>query len=175
MVRRSARLRGPMTMENLAHWIAHTPLSVALQETKWVIPTSQSVHILAVAVVMASVLLTNLRLAGLVAPGVEPSVFGQRYLRGVWWALPILLATGAVQIAAEPTRGLTNPTFWLKMGLLAAVILATVVLQRRAESEGAAGETPSRRRLTSGLAWVALGAWVAIVLCGRWIAYTYTP
>ena len=164
-----------MMIEEFVRWLGHTQLSSTFQDTKWVIPASQSIHILAVAVVMASVLLTNLRLAGLVAPGVEPSVFGRRYLRCVWWALPILVATGVVQIIAEPQRDLTNPTFWLKMGLLLAAVLITVVLQRRAEGENAARQTLFRRRLATGLAWVALGCWVAIVLCGRWIAYTYTP
>jgi hypothetical protein len=161
-----------MTIATFVHWLEHTPLSSAFQETKWVIPASQSVHILAVAGVMASVLLTNLRFAGLVAPGVEPSIFGRRYLRGVWWALPVLAFTGTVQIIAEPGRDLTNTTFWLKMGLLAAAVLITVVVQRGAEG---AQESPAQRRLVAGGAWLAMGCWVAIVLCGRWIAYTYTP
>jgi len=161
-----------MTIADFALWIGQTQLSTTFQVTKWVIPTSQCIHIVAVAVVMVSVLLTNLRLAGLVAPGVEPSVFGRRYLRGVWWALPFLVVTGVVQIIAEPKRDLTNPTFWLKMGLLLAALLITVVLQRRAEGESVAREP---HPLATGLAWVALGCWVAIVLCGRWIAYTYTP
>jgi hypothetical protein len=164
-----------MTVESFIHWLEHTPLSATFQETKWVIPTSQSVHILAVAVVMASVLMTNLRLAGLVAPGVEPSVFGRRYLRGVWWALPVLIATGSVQIIAEPRRDLTNTTFWLKMGLLLAAVLITALLQRRAEDGAAARESVLGRRLATGGAWIALVCWVGIVLAGRWIAYTYTP
>lgn len=162
-------------MEDFSLWLGHTHLSATFQDVKWIIPASQTIHILTVAVVMASVLLLNLRLAGVVAPGISPSVFGRRYLQGVWWGLPILLATGVVQIIAEPRRDLTNSTFWLKMGLLLIAVLITLVLQYRAHQESPAWQSRPRRVLITGLAWLALACWVAIVFCGRWIAYTYTP
>ncbi len=35
----------------------------------------------------------------------------------------VLLLTGSLLITAEPGRTITNPVFYLKMGLLAAVIV----------------------------------------------------
>jgi len=162
-------------MERLTRWLSHTHLSATFQDVKWVIPVSQTIHILTVAVVMSSVLLLNLRLAGLVAPSVPQSVFARRYLQGVWWGLPILLATGLVQIIAEPRRDLTNWTFWLKMSLLLIALLITLILQYRARQESPAWQSRPRRVLIVVLAWLGLACWVAIVFCGRWIAYTYTP
>ena len=45
-------------------WIDQTPLSQAIQVTNWVVPTVQTVHILAIAVVASSALMVDLRLIG---------------------------------------------------------------------------------------------------------------
>jgi len=37
-----------------ADWLANTPLSKALQDQPWVVPTSLSIHILAVSIVFGS-------------------------------------------------------------------------------------------------------------------------
>ena len=47
-----------------ADWLADTPLSKTLQDHAWVVPTSQSIHILAVSIVFGSACMVNLRLLG---------------------------------------------------------------------------------------------------------------
>ena len=47
-----------------ADWLTDTPLSKALQDQAWVVPTSQSIHILAVSIVFGSACMINLRLLG---------------------------------------------------------------------------------------------------------------
>ena len=47
-----------------ADWLADTPLSKTLQDHSWVVPTSQSIHILAVSIVFGSACMVNLRLLG---------------------------------------------------------------------------------------------------------------
>jgi hypothetical protein len=49
--------------------LAATPLSVTLQNTAWVVPASQSLHIVAISIVFASAMLINLRLLGVGARG----------------------------------------------------------------------------------------------------------
>ena len=43
-------------LDNFCAWIERTPLSQAIQVTSWSVPAVQTVHILAIAAVMASVL-----------------------------------------------------------------------------------------------------------------------
>jgi hypothetical protein len=42
------------SLNAICAWIDQTPLSPAIQVTNWVVPTVQTVHILAVAVVASS-------------------------------------------------------------------------------------------------------------------------
>ena len=52
-------------LREFAGWIAATPLSRTFQDVLWIVPASQSLHIIALAVVFSSALMINLRLLGL--------------------------------------------------------------------------------------------------------------
>jgi len=152
--------------------LSASTVSQALQTTEWIIPAVQTVHILAVAAVVSSILLVNLRLIGLRGRHVPVATIAARYLPIVWYGLPILLATGATLIIAEPSRSLQNPVFVLKMTLLllgAGVTLAYQIPLRRNDSYWES--SPSRRRLVRLIACLSMPIWIAIVFAGRWIAY----
>jgi hypothetical protein len=110
-------------------WLAATPLSQTIQSVEWLIPAVQTVHILAVAMVMTSVLMIDLRLIGVGARDQTIAAVAKRFLPFIWWTLPVLLATGATLIIAEPARALENPVFYLKMGLLLAAVTITLACQ----------------------------------------------
>ena len=151
-------------------WIDGTSLSLLIKSVAWIIPVVQSVHILAIAVVMASTLLVNLGLTGVLqSPGPEISTAAGRYLGRVWVSLVILAVSGLLLIIGEPQRTLPNPVFWTKMILLAIVIAMTLVTSRQAV-RGASMSLPPA--LLKGFAWISIILWVAIICCGRWIAYS---
>ena len=50
-------------------WLSLTPVSQTIQNVEWIIPAVQSVHIIAIAIVMSSMIMVDLRLMGL---GSEP-------------------------------------------------------------------------------------------------------
>lgn len=157
-----------MDMHGLSEWLYGTALSSAIRDHDWVVPVVQSIHIIAIAVVMGAALVTELRVLGIVAPDESLTVVAQRYLPWMWRALAVLLATGLVMIVGEPDRTLINVTFWIKMALVSVAFLASLALRKPLlDSTRAAGEAPAK-----GLAWILLVLWVAIIFCGRWIAYS---
>ena len=105
------------SLDAFCAWLARTPLSQTLQSAEWIIPTVQTVHILAVAAVISSVLMIHLRLLGLRAREQPLAAVTARFLPFVWWPLPVLLLSGSILITAEPARSLQNPVFALKMSL----------------------------------------------------------
>jgi hypothetical membrane protein len=153
-------------------WIDQTPLSHAIQVTNWVVPTVQTVHILAIAAVASSALMIDLRLIGVYAADQPMKVITSRFLPFVWWPLTILLATGAIMIIGEPARSLKNPAFQLKMALLIAAIIVTAVLQLVQRRDPGFADPPSGRRGgAAAIAVVSMLLWSAIIFAGRWIAY----
>lgn len=151
-------------LDAFCHWLQATPLSLFVSTHFWIVPALQVVHLLAIASVVSSAFMIDLRLVGLVRGEQPASEFATRFLPFIWWALPVLLTTGALLISAEPARSLENPSFGIKMALLAGAISVTLVYQRRGAGFGPLS------RLAVGLVSVAL--WTGIVLAGRWIAYT---
>src|ERR1700692_2389459 len=117
------------TINALCVWIDATPLSQWMQVTNWVVPTVQTVHILAIAVVASSALMIDLRLIGVFWADRPLKAVSSRFLPLVWWPLLILLATGAIMIISEPARSLKNPAFQLKMLLLIAALIITWLFQ----------------------------------------------
>jgi hypothetical protein len=153
-------------------WLEQTPLSQAIQVTNWVVPTVQTIHILAITAVAGSALMIDLRLLGLV--GVDQSLkdVSSRFLPFIWWSLLILLATGAIMIIGEPPRTLKNPVFLLKMTLLVLAIAVTGLFQYLVWRNPAFSAPGSRQRVAEeAIAVVSMLLWVGIIFSGRWIAY----
>ena len=153
-------------------WLYETPFSTALRETTWVIPNLQTIHIIAICVVVGSAIATELRMAGLFANDRTVATVLNRYLPWMKWALLVLLVTGILLVVAEPNRTLNNTLFWIKMALVAGASLVTLRARRpllialSSTSQEVASPEASR-----GLAWLMLLVWSVIIFCGRFIAY----
>lgn len=159
-------------LDQLCAWLERTPLSETMQTVPWIVPTVQTVHILAIAAVMAAALMLNLRVTGVVGRDQPLPAFAARFVPVIWWALPVLLATGTVMIVGEPVRSLQNPVFQLKMLLVILAIGITLGFQRPLKKDPSFWSvSPRRRAVAVLLALVSFAVWVGIVLAGRWIAY----
>ena len=161
-----------MTLQHFTTWLYATPFATMIRDIPWVIPAIQSIHILAITVIVGSALVSDLRLAGILATDTMPNVVIRRYLRWMWAALGVLLITGSLMATGEPDRVLTNSTFWLKMGLIVIACLLTWFFRRPLLDPRFNIEHANWRALVKPAAWLSLAVWVGVIFCGRWIAYT---
>ena len=159
-------------------WLEATSVSQTIQSVSWIVPAVQTVHILAIAMVLGSAVMIACHLLGWAGQDQSPRQVAGRFLPFIWWPLLALLATGLVMITGEPARSLANGAFQLKMVLLLGAIAATRVFQSglagtaaSKRGEGAAG-VQALARPARLLGIIALALWVGIILAGRWIAYT---
>ena len=159
-------------LDAFSKWLAATPGSQFIQVQSWIIPAVQTAHILAIAVVLSSVGMVNLRVLGFAGGRTTIVDTARRYVPWVWGALGVLLLTGAILVWGEPERDLLNPAFQTKMLLviaLAAVALAfQAAVRLRAPAWDAAGAAPAPTKLAAA-ATMALCLTIAVL--GRWIAY----
>ena len=151
-------------------WLAATPLSHFIQLTTWIIPTLQTIHILAIAAVFSSAVLVDLRLWRLFDRDLPIKDVAARFFPLIWPVLLVLLASGALLIIGEPRRSLLNTTFYIKMGLLVCAIAVTAGLQWSLKINPQFWE--SRRLAGFFAATLSLAIWGSIIFAGRWIAYT---
>jgi uncharacterized membrane protein SirB2 len=158
-----------MTLNQICEWIDQTAMSQWIKEAAWVVPTVQTVHILAIAVVASSALMLDLRLIGVFWANRPIEAVKARFLPLIWWPLLLLLATGIIMITAEPARSLKNPAFQLKMLLLIGALIVTGLFQFLHRRDASLGEGPRSAAVT--LAIVSIALWSSIIFAGRWIAY----
>ncbi len=161
-------------MHHFAEWLSQTSVSVAVQSHEWVIPTIQSIHIVAIGVALASVFMIDLRILGW---GGRDQTIGETTRRfGPWLtgALCVLLATGGVMVIGEPARELLAFSFWLKMGFVSVGVGIAAALHIALRTHDRAWESSLVNRPgIKSLAILTLLIWVCIVILGRLIAYDH--
>jgi len=162
-------VRGHRVIQAFCDWLSNTPVSLKIQTILWIIPAVQTVHILSVSFVMASMAMLDLRLMGIAGKRQPIARMVDRFVPWVWRVLLILATTGAILIVGEPERELLNSMFRAKMAMLATVLVITFVVQRRSNRDAQFWET--RRVAATAVGCVSLLLWVGIVSAGRWIAY----
>ena len=98
-------------LEYLINWLSATPVSLLIQKVFWIIPTVQTVHILAISVVVASMAMFDVRLLGLAGKRHSVVSLSRRFFPWLWGALVVLALSGSILIIGEPKRALGNPAF----------------------------------------------------------------
>ena len=87
----------------------------------------------------------------------------------------VLLCTGIIQTIAEPVRQFVTPAFWAKMTMVVIVTLMTALYARSVRRGAAAWDNTSSRQMNAKLfAVISTLLWFAIIVCGRFIGYTWS-
>jgi hypothetical protein len=159
-------------MEGFAQWLAATSASAMVQKTLWVIPLMQTIHIICVALVFSSVVMIEFRILGYTKSQTVAET-AHRYVPWIFIGVIVMALTGSVLIIGEPTRSLPSFEFQTKMLFLAVALAFTIWFARSVSrhADAWADRSPAGT-VNSMLAVVALASWCAVVIWGRWIAYT---
>ena len=126
-------------MQALIHWIMGTSASKTVANVAWIIPAVQTIHILAISVVISTMAMLDLRLMGLTAKRYTIRAVADRFLPWMWLSVIVLLITGLILITGEPDRALGNWVFQTKMALLIAVLAISWGLNRVLKRDLTAG------------------------------------
>jgi hypothetical protein len=170
----AAQAPGPLTagLATFADWVGKTPLYDAVAGIAWIVPAVQTVHILAVAVVLAGAALIDLRVLGLVDRTKPLEALFGRFLRPIGVGVAVLAVTGVLLIVSEPTRAIFRVVFWVKLILVLLASVATwglaVVARRRGLAQADGGVATLDLKIVAGL---TLAAWLVVIIAGRWIGY----
>ena len=159
-------------MTRFSGWITGTHASQVVQAIGWYVPAVQSTHILAVATVLASAAMLNLRILGCMNRSLSVAALGARFQQPVWIGVAVLVISGLALLLAEPERSLVSQVFQLKMAMLAVAVILTVRQQKAVAAQAAEwearGAAPAAVKV---VALITLVLWVCILFAGRWIAY----
>ncbi len=163
--------RVPLLLD-LCQWINDLPASQALNESEWAFPIVESVHVLALALMVGTVALVDLRLLGLTFRRVRVSDVAGQLLPLTWIGFAIMALSGIALFASEAAKLYDSSAFRLKLVLLVLAGLNPLIfhftIYRSVATWDEAPVVPLRARIS---AVTSLTLWAGIIAAGRMIAY----
>lgn len=164
-----------MDLAGIAEQIADLPLSTAIRSGmswRWLFPTIESAHVVAIATVFGSIFLLDLRLLGVGARSARTTKYSAELLPLTWAAFALSIVTGVLLFIANAPSYVFNLQFRLKILLivLAGVNMAVFHwgVYRRVDEWDERLPPPNAARI-AGL--VSICCWTSIVFLGRWIGF----
>ena len=146
-------------------WLEHTAFSIWIRESPslLVFPTFLIVHAFGMAFLAGTNAALDWRILG-VAPQI-PLRLMEKFFPVLWFGFVINLISGLLLLIGYPTKALTNPVFYIKIGCIAGGMVMMMLIRNRVIRDGRDGKM---------LAIVSLIFWISAIVAGRLLAYTCT-
>jgi hypothetical protein len=161
-----------MTIKDLCQSLQDLSFPSDIRESDWLFPTIETVHVLALVLVVGSILMVDLRLLGIVNRERSVRSVTAERLPVTWSAFLVAAVAGSFLFSSKAVTYYDDFPFRLKMVclVLAGINMAwfhTFTYRRVAEWDR--GSPPAAARIAGG---ISLILWVAIVGAGRWVGFT---
>jgi hypothetical protein len=159
----NAGMKSAAMMQALHDW----PFAAWLRTSTVAYPALEVVHIIGFALLFGSICVVDLRLLGVRLAGLhmhEPNALAKAVLPWTLLGFAIALCAGSLMFIAHARDFIANPAFVLKMGLLFTAGCNAALLHSR-------GSINPHSAGTHVQALLSIGLWMAVITCGRWIAY----
>ena len=154
-------------------WLESTSFSTWMREEPsiWAFPMILAVHTIGMALIVGIGVALDLRILGVGRD--VPIREMKRFFVPMWVGFWLNVFSGVALLVAYPTKALTNPVFYTKLGLIAIALVLFQTIRRRLFRDGAASANPLPARLRL-LAAASIVCWASAITAGRLLAYTYT-
>jgi hypothetical protein len=153
--------------------LQETTIATAIREDEVLFPWVESIHVLAICLVVGTISIVDLRLLGLASRDRPALELSRSVLWCTWAAFALAAVTGGLLFSAKALAYSSNFFFQAKLVLLVLAGLnmaAFHALSSRGMKEWGAGVTPPlAARVAGGL---SLLIWCGVVGFGRWIGFT---
>ncbi len=138
----------------------------------WWFPFIESLHVVAITLVVGSIMMVDLRLLGMTGLRYPASRITRELIPWTWGAFCVAVVTGIGMFVTRAPVYMENPAFQVKLVLLLLACANMTLFQfrtfRDVASWDSAAVTPIAAR-TAGAASLLL--WAGILLAGRWTGH----
>jgi hypothetical protein len=150
-----------------------TPWGTAVRENTWLFPTIESVHVLALVLVVGSIMVVDLRLLNLASRQRSVKELTDDVLPWTWSAFVLAAITGTLLFSSSAMRYSGIWQFEAKLCMLVLAAINMGIFHLGSFRSIAHWDQPNTRpplaaRLAGG---ISLGIWLVIVALGRWIGF----
>ena len=152
--------------------LQETDFSTWLRESQYAFPLIEAAHLLGLALSFGLILLTDLRLTGLLLRRVPLADLLDQLRRYVFGGFALTFATGILLFVAEPETLVNNLPFCLKVACMVLACINALVFEirfgHRAQQWASGPVLPAGATLAG---WVSLVFWTLATIFGRSIPY----
>src|SRR5258708_1066387 len=163
-----------MSLLGFCEWLANTPGSIAVHESRWGYSIVESVHVLSLCLFLGMAVMLDLRLLGVTMRRTAVSEVVGQLLPLTAAGFALMVVSGALLFYAIPVRTFPNIFFRVKLVLLISAGLNgwffPSTVYRNVGGWDLHPVPPRRARVAAAL---SLAAWAGIVIAGRMIAYNW--
>jgi uncharacterized membrane protein len=156
----------------VCEWLQNLPWASGIKHSDWQFPVIESIHSLALAVMLWPAAILDLRLLGVVMNKRPVSQVVSQFQPWVWTGFITMILTGATLFCAEAVKCYHSPFFRIKVVLLAVAGVNALAFHktvfRNVEAWDADIPTPLRAKLAGAC---SLAVWIGVVAMGRGLAY----
>ena len=149
-----------------------SPLGSTISQSTWMFPTIETVHVMAIATVIGTIAVVDLRLLGVASKARPASALIGEFLPWTWGAFALAVVSGGLLFTSRAADYMALPAFVAKFAIMAAAAANMLLFHLTAERRIAAwdlGTPVVGARLAGGL---SLLLWTAIVICGRKVGFS---
>ena len=163
-------------LQDLIAFVEHGTLGELVRENDLLFPLIESVHVLAVCLVVGSIAVVDLRLLGFASVDRPVGRLMRSILPITVGAFGLAVAAGSLLFISHASKYLENRFFIAKITLIALAGVNMAVFHligaRNLDQWENDALPPLFARVAGGL---SLFLWVSVVACGRWIGFTMPP
>lgn len=106
------------SVTELLSWLEATRLAEFVRESEWAFPAVESVHVIALALVIGTISIVDLRLLGLASTNRVYSELARQVLPWTWGAFGLAAISGTLMFISQPWTYLDNAAFRIKFALI---------------------------------------------------------
>jgi uncharacterized membrane protein len=154
-------------------YFENSGLADNIRENDVLFPLIESVHVVAICLVVGSILAVDLRLLGLASVHRSVSRVTAGILPLTWVAFAVAVGSGGLLFISNATKYLENGYFVAKLCLIGVAGLNMAIFHLVGTKDMPRWENqtrlPFQARLAGGLSVLL---WISVVACGRWIGFT---
>jgi len=152
--------------------LEETSLALAIKEGDTAFPWIESVHVLAIVLVVGTIAIVDLRLIGYASHRRGARQLILELLPFTWAAFAAAVVAGVLLFISNAVKYTENPLFLIKMGLLTAAGINMAIFHMGAYRKIAHWDDmlpPPLSARISGASSLAL--WIMVVVAGRWVGF----
>ena len=148
-------------------WVDETQVNRIINDSDWLFPAIEGVHIVALALLFGAIILLNLRMLNVTMKARPLPRLFQEFEPWTIWSLVVILLSGILLFAAEAVKSFYSTPFRIKIAVLVTALVFHFLVSARLMSQ----DDSRRTAWAKPAAVVGIALWITVGFAGRAIGF----